>query len=318
LAIDAKKNWRKDVYPLYKAQRAKIREESKIDYGEYYKEVDNLISALDKYFPFKVLKVHNAEADDIAGILTKEYKDTHKITLITSDKDWKQLLIGNHNVSMYDPIKREYQIVNDNDAEILNSEFGDISRFTLKHTLKGDESDNIPKVNAKTELSKNFLSYLKDNGHNLNTLREFKELGKQKASSLINNYDVYVKITAGKKKGQYSDKKDIFKVGRLGDKGIEKILVSVDTFNDFIYSHELYKDNFKRNLELVSFDKIPKEIYDLCISNYKETKIRYNPDGIAQYLQEESLNDLAKNAQRFYDSRYEPEFASLGELFDFD
>jgi len=69
ICIDSKNNWRKLVYPDYKGKRKKSRDESKIDYESFYVLQDEIINEIRANFPFRVIEVDRAEADDIVVYL---------------------------------------------------------------------------------------------------------------------------------------------------------------------------------------------------------------------------------------------------------
>ncbi len=94
-ALDGAKNWRKVVDVSYKANRTK--------------PIDDALRAQLKEMPgvFESLGVvcvrdDECEADDIAATLVAQQSGLEReITLVTSDKDWSQLLID--GVRMFDP-----------------------------------------------------------------------------------------------------------------------------------------------------------------------------------------------------------------------
>ncbi|OGB83226.1 DNA polymerase I [candidate division TM6 bacterium RIFCSPHIGHO2_12_FULL_32_22] len=80
------------------------------------------------------------EADDLIYSLAKEFSPTHKIVVITSDKDLYQLL--DETVSIFDPFK-DAIITEEEHEKIL--EFP-IAKLPFYFALLGDTSDNIPGV----------------------------------------------------------------------------------------------------------------------------------------------------------------------------
>ena len=90
---------------------------------------------LTEYFPYKVLEVENAEADDIIASVVfhvaKEPKNYEKVLILSSDKDFIQLQKYNF-VSQYSPIQKQF--VNGKCPE----------SYIKEHILKGDRSDGVP------------------------------------------------------------------------------------------------------------------------------------------------------------------------------
>jgi 5'-3' exonuclease len=82
-------------------------------------------------FPYKVIHVESAEADDTIAVLTKEFYAQEKILILSSDKDFQQLQ-KYRGVKQWSPLTKKY-IVCDNPVFFLN-----------EHIIKGDVSDGIP------------------------------------------------------------------------------------------------------------------------------------------------------------------------------
>ena len=138
ICCDDKNNWRKDFFPLYKANRKKDRGESSLDWPKIFEVLDNIKQELRDYFPYKVLQVERAEADDIIGSLCQEFgylgiapETAEQILILSSDKDFGQLQKF-ANVTQYSPVGKKFIRVN-NPAQFLN-----------EHILKGDRGDGIP------------------------------------------------------------------------------------------------------------------------------------------------------------------------------
>jgi len=131
LAVDDINNWRKKVYPEYKAHRKVKREADDIDWDSYFKHVAEFVEEL-KTFPFKILKVPYCEADDIIGVLAATNSSTENV-IITSDKDYVQLLKYKNN-SLYDPIKKKF----------IKEKYP-VRALKIK-IIMGDSGDNIPAI----------------------------------------------------------------------------------------------------------------------------------------------------------------------------
>ena len=81
--------WRREVFPHYKAGRKKARDEdSFINWNELFQCINQIEQDLIEYFPYKVLRIDGAEADDVIGILA--LFATEKTLIIGSDKDYIQ------------------------------------------------------------------------------------------------------------------------------------------------------------------------------------------------------------------------------------
>lgn len=138
ICADGKNSWRKEVFPYYKANRKKTREESELDWGELFGIIGTIREEIDENFPYKVLHFDSIEADDIIGTICSERgttlnTDGEKILILSSDKDFIQL----HkyaNVSQYDSVRSRW-ITNSNPEKYLR-----------EHILKGDSGDGIPNI----------------------------------------------------------------------------------------------------------------------------------------------------------------------------
>ena len=134
ICCDGSLSWRKDVFPYYKIGRKTGREESPLDWDQIFGCFEQLKKELKETFPYKVLQVNTAEADDIIGTLVIERRDhKSKIMIISSDKDFIQLQ-RYENVFQYSPIAKK--LVNGIDPE----------EYLREHILRGDKSDGIPNV----------------------------------------------------------------------------------------------------------------------------------------------------------------------------
>ena len=136
IVADAGGNWRKDVYPEYKAKRKQNREESKIDWDEAFRIINMVLSELKEYFPYKVIHQWGCEADDaIAEIVkwTQEFGNYEEVMIVSADKDFKQLQKYN-NVHQYSPMTKKLIKVENPRLELL------------EHILSGDTGDGVPNV----------------------------------------------------------------------------------------------------------------------------------------------------------------------------
>ena len=86
LCCDSPKSWRKDIFPNYKASRRKAKSvSSDVDWQDLYDCLNLMKSELTKWFPYKVLQVEGAEADDIIAVLVKDVNE--RTLILSSDKD---------------------------------------------------------------------------------------------------------------------------------------------------------------------------------------------------------------------------------------
>jgi 5'-3' exonuclease len=131
ICCDGKDNWRKKVFPEYKANRRKNRENDPTDWKTLFELLHEMREDLTKYFPYKVMHVDSAEADDIIGVLSAETSD--EVMILSGDKDFIQLQ-KYPNVKQYSPITKKM--------------VGGMNPVTYlqEHIFKGDTSDGVPNV----------------------------------------------------------------------------------------------------------------------------------------------------------------------------
>ena len=134
ICLEGKDNFRYEAFPNYKCKRKTERKDSYIDWEQLYRVMDEVIESLRKYFPYKVLRVHRCEADDIIAVLAKYINEPNVI--VSSDKDFNQLLV-HHNVEKYDP-KKEAMFKLDVSP----------TQFLLEQILTGDSSDSVPNIHS--------------------------------------------------------------------------------------------------------------------------------------------------------------------------
>jgi 5'-3' exonuclease len=129
LCCDDKNNWRKDIFPNYKAARKKVRTTTDTDWQDLYDKLNLLKSELTEWFPYKVLQAERAEADDIIAVLVGLANE--RTLILSSDKDFIQL--HHFNVRQYSPIQKKF-------VE------GDAKWSLHEKLIKGDVGDGVPNI----------------------------------------------------------------------------------------------------------------------------------------------------------------------------
>jgi len=131
ICCDSPKNWRKQSFPEYKANRKKRRETDSTDWTSLFEFLHQMIADLQEYFPYKVMRVEGAEADDIIAVLTQE-EMKNPTTIISSDKDFIQLQ-KYEGVQQWSPLTKSF--VKGNPEESL-----------WEKLIKGDVGDGVPNI----------------------------------------------------------------------------------------------------------------------------------------------------------------------------
>jgi len=135
ICCDDKNNWRKEVFPEYKANRRKNRENDITDWKTLFELLHEMREDLTKYFPYKVMHVDSAEADDIIGVLVEERQNrfpSPPTLILSSDKDFIQLQ-KYQGVRQWSPLQKKFIV-------------GDPVESLYDKTIRGDAGDGVPNI----------------------------------------------------------------------------------------------------------------------------------------------------------------------------
>lgn len=130
IAADGAHSWRKQIYPYYKANRKKDRDSSELNWTKIFEHLNKVRDELKEFFPFPVIHLDGAEADDVIGVLARNF-NYEKILILSGDKDFQQLQ-AYPNVEQYSPVFKKYLKCPDPEA------------FLKEHIIRGDVGDGIP------------------------------------------------------------------------------------------------------------------------------------------------------------------------------
>ena len=131
ICCDSPKSWRKEVFPFYKANRKNYRESSDFDWKKIFLILNKIRNELRESFPYRVIEVEGAEADDI--IANFAVNANQPLLILSSDKDFIQLQ-KNPNVKQFSIIQKKY----------LNGV--DPIEYLKQHIIRGDRGDGIPNI----------------------------------------------------------------------------------------------------------------------------------------------------------------------------
>jgi hypothetical protein len=138
------KSWRHEVFSQYKAHRKTDRAASKINWTLIFNTLYEIQRDLVASFPYRVLNVRGAEADDIIAVLceyfaanefeqTSLFNDTPQdILIVSGDKDFIQLA-KYQNVKQYSPILKKWL----KPKTTWQNQLREL-------IIRGDKSDGIP------------------------------------------------------------------------------------------------------------------------------------------------------------------------------
>ena len=131
LCYDNRENWRRDLFPHYKASRRRDQKKSNMDWGNMYDLFMQVADEMGKELSVAEYNVEACEADDVIAFLC--HKAQEKTVIVSSDKDFQQLL-GLHWVDQYSPAHKKFLECEDPEA------------FLQEHIIRGDSSDGIPNI----------------------------------------------------------------------------------------------------------------------------------------------------------------------------
>jgi len=140
IACDNKNYWRKQIFPYYKANRKKNIEKSELNWKQIFECMNKIRQELKDHFPYTVIDIETAEADDVIASLCRKYgvtdeylpfENVEKILILSGDHDFIQLQ-KYKNVEQYDPVKKK-KVTHPNPKNYLR-----------EHILRGDSGDGIP------------------------------------------------------------------------------------------------------------------------------------------------------------------------------
>ena len=141
---------RKTIHEGYKANRSKNRFRVNRQYQGMMTEEEERLSMKQQfiwlndvldYLPVQTMIYDGVEADDVIGYLTtKVLKEDEEVVIVSTDKDFLQLV--SDRVTVFSPTKKKVY-----DRQAVKDEFGIWPQnILLYRTLDGDKSDNIPGV----------------------------------------------------------------------------------------------------------------------------------------------------------------------------
>ena len=211
ICCDGRKYWRKEFFEHYKGSRKKNRDASSLDWKLIFDTLSEMREDLDKYFPYKVLHVEAAEADDIIAVMAKWLQsnrqcikglveEPQKILILSSDKDFKQLQLY-PQVRQWSPMQKKY----------ITATAQEIKDFMVEHIVKGDTGDGVPNIlsqdnifmiaeRQKTVSSKRLSEFIEKgfaacrddterrNWHRNSTLVDFQHIPETVTNNIVDAY----------------------------------------------------------------------------------------------------------------------------------
>lgn len=144
IACDGRNYWRKEEFQYYKASRKTMRAKSDTDWNSIFTIGNQLREEIKEVFPYKMVLVDGAEADDVIAVVVKHLQsnemietpllttEPQNILIKSSDGDFRQLHKYS-TVRQWNPLLKKYV-----------SKPG--KNFLLEKLLTGDSGDGVPNV----------------------------------------------------------------------------------------------------------------------------------------------------------------------------
>jgi 5'-3' exonuclease len=137
IAADSRSYWRREFFPQYKGTRKADREKSDIDWHALFDTLNLIKEEIKDNFPYRVVQVDGAEADDVIATLVMEQREPlntgEKILILSGDKDFVQLQ-KYPDVFQHDPVRKK------------DIKADDPVHFLEHLVLAGDRGDGVPNV----------------------------------------------------------------------------------------------------------------------------------------------------------------------------
>lgn len=176
---------RKNIDPEYKANRNikritnwELFDNKEEEYASMTMQMGRLVNYL-QCLPITLISIDKVEADDTISYLAQEYgKRDKKVTIVSSDKDFLQIV--DNNINVYSPIKKKTY-----GKKEVEEEVGMLpENYLIMKSLLGDNSDNLTGIKG---LGPKTL------------IKEFPDLVNKPGVTLDDIYDICVKELKTKK-----------------------------------------------------------------------------------------------------------------------
>jgi DNA polymerase-1 len=219
---------RRSLFKEYKSNRKPIKlnrtyDENATSDGEIENRMYqiNLLMEMLRKIPVTQMYVKDCEADDVIGYLTKYKFVEDKCVVLSSDKDFYQLL--DEKTTIYSPTSKKFI-----KSEDVFERFGIYPvNFCLARTLMGDPADNIDGIKGagfKT-IVKRFPKFSQDNEIDIDMV-----LAVSKQQSEISKLKIYKEINENHDKIRRNWKLMYLDTQNLSADQIKKINYAIDTF----------------------------------------------------------------------------------------
>lgn len=268
--------WRKTIHPNYKASRDKARPNAFEDviWRNFAKDkqilIDMLrnlgIKVLDKVFlETEEFGKESAEADDIIGVLTRT---PGKHIILSSDGDFDQLLV--------DPRIRRFNLLTGKLEVKTKKEIQEKNQYYL---IMGQSKDDIPHVKDKSELTDEFIKWMKD---------KYQIELKPDMATMINS-EKYKNYTSEYEKLMFDEDTKLLQEGKRKKRRNLSAYVKPNfgevtyantfpakTVDEFLNLNPIYRQNYDLNKQLYLLENIPKRMIEAIGRAYLNTEKKFD------------------------------------------
>lgn len=305
LTIESR-SWRKTFYPLYKANRDAGKEaDDKLDL--FYTAVNKAADFMKDFTNAKVIAAEEAEGDDIIAVLAQKMSlDGEKVTIVSTDGDFKQLL-RYKGVKIFNPIKKNYV-----------TDYSHLDYITK--LVKGDAGDNVP--SSYPRIKKEILEHISRDEeqleHQFNLVDKMIQRQKYYIANFLEieeipddlSYDEWEEVLSiarekkdkikeqvkrakaddeyqSNKKLQTKDKhlKDIIKLAKKEDITEAKLFNVIQSF----------RDGFKRNEKLIclKIDNLPEHVTKNVLKEFEADHAATKQGEFLKFVRKHKLREFA-------------------------
>lgn len=173
ICCDGRKYWRREFFEHYKAGRKKSREASDLNWTLIFDTLTALREDLVQNFPYKVVHVDRAEADDVIAVLAKYTQENELVSqglmeepqdtlILSSDGDFIQLQKYG-NIAQYSPMQKKY----------IKANKKELHEKYITHIVKAGD-DGIPNILSPDDI---FIQGVRQKPISAKRLAEFMENG---------------------------------------------------------------------------------------------------------------------------------------------
>ena len=175
ICCDGRKYWRREFFQQYKAARKKARDASDLNWQLIFDTLSEMRDDIKENFPYRVIHVDRAEADDVIATMAKWVQtneliqqglmeEPQKVLILSSDKDFKQLQ-AEWDVKQWSPMQKKY----------VTATKREIRDWMIEHIVKGDSGDGVPNILSPDDVF--LLEGVRQKPVSAKRLQEFIELG---------------------------------------------------------------------------------------------------------------------------------------------